>query len=348
MKKLAKSIVVGLLLTCFSITTANACSRVTYTTKTGEVVTGRTMDWEAEDAPTLYIDKRGLVRKSSVKTNPIEWVSKYGSVNITSKGNIANSGINEKGLAADVLWLEESNYGEIKDNEQGIGVSEYLQYMLDNFATVDEVVAFAKSSKIRPSSDMPQDFTKYTIKLHYIFTDKGGNNAIIEYINGEINVHQNKGRIVMTNDPSYVKMCAIRDYFREIGILTNMPGSSLSQARFVYLTGWLDGFTNKPLKGYIKNIENQSFENQAVMSVLSLMRGVSTPLGVEISAAEPNNTSTLWRTVTDVKNGKIYFDSALSPLTIWVDLNKVDFSKDYGHLDLSGGKVLFGDALELL
>ena len=62
--------------------------------------------------------------------------------------------------------------------------------------------------------------------------------------------------------------------------------------------------------------------------VLSLMRGVSTPFGVMFDTKHMNNTSTLWRTVTDVKNGIFYFDSALKPLTVKVDLNQVDFTKE--------------------
>lgn len=343
------------LLTCSLLTfalltntySAEACSRVTYTTTSGNVVTGRTMDWESKDVPSLNITKRGTINVSSAKINPVKWTSKYGTVNIKS-GISTNSGINEKGLEGDVLWLGESDYGSIKDGEYGIAVTEYLQYMLDNFATVDEVVDFVKSNTIRPVVS-PRDYAKkLAIQLHYIFTDKTGNNVIIEYLNGEVSVHEIKGRVVLTNDPSYEKMCVLRDYYKEIGILNNMPGSSLSQARFLYATGWVEDFTNKKLPGYIKGIENQDLNTQAIMSVLSLMRGVSTPLGVELTAAEPNNTSTLWRTVIDVKNNKLIFDSALAMVTIEVDVNKIDFTKDYEPINLSAGCKLHGDITDII
>ena len=342
------NLMMALLVISVAITTADACSRVTYTTDSGTVVTGRTMDWLSVDNPHLHIFKRGAKYTSTTKSNPAQWTSKYGVVAVTSMGNLVNSGVNEKGLAADVLWLDVSDYGKLVSGQKSVTVPEYLKYMLDNFATVDEVVKFVNSNKIKPVLNETETFTGVAPKLHYIFTDKTGDNVIIEFVKGNTKVYRQKGRIVMTNDPEYDKMLAIKNYFDEVGILENMPGSSLSQARFVYLSGWLKGFTNKNLDGYLPEIQDQSFDRQTILSVLSLMRGVSTPLGVELSEAEPNNTSTLWRTVTDVKNGKFYFDSALKMMTFSVDLNKIDFSKDYQAIDLAKTYELNGDITDNL
>ena len=345
--KILKLLFATALISSLIINNANACSRITYTTNSGNVVTGRTMDWESEDKPSIIVNQRRVVKMSASKNNPARWITKYGSVVVSSQSHLTNSGINEKGLAGDVLWLDASNYGSIKSGESSLLFTEYLQYLLDNFASVEEVVSFVNSGKIRPTNSQKSK-SSITMKFHYILTDKTGDNAIIEYVNGEAKVYHKKGRIALTNDPTYDKMSAIKDYFKEIGILRNMPGSSLSQARYIYATGWLDELTNKKLNGYIKGIPNQSFDEQTVMSVLSVMRGVSTPLGVELTKAEPNNTSTLWRTVIDIKNNKFYFDSALAMTTVWVDLNKIDFATDHKSIDLSNGKILHGDVTEML
>ena len=58
--------------------------------------------------------------------------------------------------------------------------------------------------------------------------------------------------------------------------------------------------------------------------MFGVIRNVSVPYGLA-SEAEPNISSTRWRTVADHKNLRYFFESALSPNTFWVDLNKVDF-----------------------
>lgn len=349
MKKSLKIMLALLFVGAFSISAVDACSRVTYTTKSGEVVTGRNMDWLEPDNAQIRVFKRGELKKSVTKSNPIQWTSKYGGIGVfsgTPKGHFANSMLNEKGLSADVLWLDEANYGKYKNDETTIGVTEQLQYFVDNFATVNEVVDYVQNQKNRVEPSVNDFFSGFPLTLHYIVTDKTGDNAIIEYVNGEPNVYRKKGRIVMTNSPTYDKMTAIDKYFKEAGGL-NMPGSSLSQARFVYLSAWLDEFTDTKLPRYINGIKNKDMSTQAVLSVLSLMRGVSTPVGVVPSLEAPNNTSTIWRTVCDIKNNKFYFDSALSFSTVWFDLNKVDFTKNQ-VLKIDVGDSIYGDVTDKL
>ena len=47
----------------------------------------------------------------------------------------------------------------------------------------------------------------------------------------------------------------------------------------------------------------------ALAGVMSVMRNIS---------------PTWWRTLIDQKNGLYYFDSALSPQMVWVNLNQID------------------------
>ncbi len=332
-----------------AISTVEACSRITYTTQNGEVVTGRNMDWFEPDNAQIRVFKRGETKKSATKSNPVTWTSKYGGIGAfthTPTGYFANSMLNEKGLAADVLWLDEANYGKFKAGEETIGITEQLQYFVDNFATVNEVVNYIQNGKNRVEASKNDTISGFPLMLHYIVTDKTGDNAVIEYIKGEPKVYHQKGRIVMTNSPEYDKMLAINNYFKEAGGL-NMPGSSLSQSRFVYLSAWLNEFTDTKLPRYINGIKDKDMNTQAVLSVLSLMRGVSTPVGVVPSLEAPNNTSTIWRTVSDVKNGKFYFDSALSFSTVWFDLKKIDFSKNQ-KFAVTTGESIYGDATDKL
>ena len=71
---------------------------------------------------------------------------------------------------------------------------------------------------------------------------------------------------------------------------------------------------------------------EALASVFSVIRNVSVPFGIT-TPDQPNISSTRWRTVADHKRRLYFFESALTPNTFWVDLNKVDF----------GGQVLKPD-----
>lgn len=73
--------------------------------------------------------------------------TKYGSI-ITSAFEIASTdGMNEKGLVANLLWLPEAQYPARDKNKPGLAITIWVQYMLDNFATVEEAVSL--STKIR-------------------------------------------------------------------------------------------------------------------------------------------------------------------------------------------------------
>ncbi len=325
MKFLASTVLAAGL--CLGIVSeSNSCSRVTYASEDGSVVTGRTMDWFKPDEVQLNLFPKGI-EYSGLGSNPFKWRSKYASLAVTSYGFV-NSGINEENLAVDVLYLEESDYGDLQPEEKTMTSEMVTRFLLDNFSSAQEVADYFENEKFRVVSDEERaKLLGASINVHYIVTDKTGDNVIIEYIDGKAKVHHQKGRFVFTNDPEYDKMLAIKDYFKEAGIEGGMPGSSLSQARFVYLTGWLDQMVNTPIPEITKEIPEYTFADQTAAMVLSLMRGVSTPYGVIFDTEHLNNTSTLWRTISDVKNGVFYFDSALTPLTVKVDLKQVDFTK---------------------
>ncbi len=331
---------------CFGvITDSEACSRVTYTSDHGDVVVGRTMDWAKPDAVQLNLFTKGTAR-SGLGSNPFRWTSKYASLAATSHGFV-NSGINEAHLAVDVLYQYYSDYGAVKTKEKTMTSTMLTQFLLDNFASAQEVADFFKNPKFRVIMDKEMATRLGAeLRLHYIVTDKSGDNVIIEFVEGKAKVYHQKGRIVLTNEPEYDKMLAIRNYFKQLGIENNMPGSALSEARFVYLTGWLDQLVDTVLPDVQKEVPNYTFDDQAIAMVLSLMRGVSTPFGVMFDTKHMNNTSTLWRTVTDVKNGIFYFDSALKPLTVKVNFNQVDFTKEKA-VNLYQEKVQLGDITAL-
>lgn len=348
MNKFSKVFLTAILGTSLAFSSADACSRFTYTDDSGSVITARSMDWAANIPGELHVFKHGGMRKNFAADSTMpEWEVKYGSVGIFNLGTAVSSAMNEKGLSIDFLWLAASDYGKLHQGETALALSQLGQFLLDTCATVDEVESKLKNEKIRPVLTDKEVINGYKMTMHLMVTDKIGNNAVLEWVDGKLNIHKQKGKMVMTNDPSYEKMLPIRDYYREMGIENNMPGSALSQARFVYIDGWLNQVLDTAAENYISGVAGQDVHAQKLAAVLSIIRGVSTPFAVVLNMERPNNTSTIWRTMMDLSNNVFYYDSASTNTFFWVDAEKVDFSKEQS-LPISDGQVLNGDVTDKL
>lgn len=312
---------------------ADACTRAVYLGPDGMVVTGRTMDWKEDPQSNIYFFPRGMERRGGITDNSVKWTSSYGSV-VTAGYDIGIcDGINERGLAANLLFLAESDYHRPGDKRPVMGLAIWTQYVLDNFATVDEAVEELGKELFRiDDPDLPNG-AKST--LHLSISDSTGNSAIFEYIAGKLVIHSGKDCRVMTNSPSYDKQQTLDDYWDQIGGLVMLPGTNRASDRFVRASF------------YINALPQTSDYRQAVAGVFSVMRNVSVPLGISVPS-QPNIASTRWRTVADQKNLVYYFESTLSPDIFWIDLKKLDFSPEgkVRKLSLTNGEIYAGDAAD--
>ena len=310
---------------------SDACTRAVYLGPDNMIVTGRTMDWKEDPQSNIYFFPRGMERRGGKTDNTIKWTSVYGSV-VTAGYDIGVcDGLNEKGLVANLLFLAESDYHRPDDKRPVMGLSIWTQYVLDNFATVDEAVEVLGKEVFRiDDPDLPNG-AKST--LHLSISDPTGNSAIFEYINGNLVIHHGRDCQVMTNSPTYDKQQTLDDYWEQIGGLVMLPGTNRASDRFVRASF------------YIKALPQTADYRQAVAGVFSVMRNVSVPLGISIPS-QPNIASTRWRTVADQKNRVYYFESTLSPDIFWIDLNALDFSADKSvrKLTLTNGEIYSGDA----
>lgn len=323
--------IVTLLIAGMLTTYTQACTRVVYLGKNGMVVTGRTMDWKEDLKSNIYVFPRGIERAGADKGNTIHWKSKYGSV-ITAGYDIGTSdGMNEKGLVANLLYLTESDYYRPNDTRPATGISIWTQYVLDNFATVDEAVKELSKETFRiDAPDMPNG-AKST--LHLAISDASGNSAIFEYIKGKLIIHEGKEYQVMTNSPSYEQQITLNNYWQQIGGLVMLPGTNRAADRFVRASF------------YINVIPQTDNQREAVAGVFSVIRNVSVPLGIS-TPAQPNISSTRWRTVADQKNKVYFFESTMTPNVFWINMKDLDFSEGASvkKLNLANGETYAGNA----
>ena len=261
----------------------------------------------------LWIFPRGMERYGVVGKNPVRWRSKYGSV-VTSAYDICTTdGMNEKGLCANLLWQSESVYPKWDGVVDAISIAVWAQYMLDNFATVDEAVEAMNGGEFVVISDlMPNGSSPAT--LHLSISDVTGDSAIFEYVDGNLQIYYGRDYVVATNLPLYELQLALNAYWKPIGGEIFLPGANRATDRFVRASFYVNALP--------KTIDIE----QAVAGVFSVIRNVSVPIGISRSDAS-SVASTRWRTVADQKNRVYYFDSVMRPSVFWVEFDDVDFTE---------------------
>jgi len=102
---------------------ADACTRLVYLGQGDDVITARSMDWKVDVQTNLWIFPRGMKRSGEAGPNSITWTSKYGSVIASGYEISTTDGMNERGLAANVLWLVESQYPKFDQNKPGLTIA---------------------------------------------------------------------------------------------------------------------------------------------------------------------------------------------------------------------------------
>lgn len=315
MRKLFNVFIAG---ACLFSTSSLACTRAVYLGDKDQVITARSMDWKKDVGTNLWILPRGMERDGATAGNTVHWKSKYGSVIATGYDIATTDGMNEKGLDVNMLWLVESAYPTPTKDKPTMSISVWGQYVLDNFATVDEAVAALEKEPFTVVTEkVPGEQRMAT--LHMSISDATGDSAIIEYIDGKQIIHHNRKYQVMTNSPAFDQQLALDAYWKSIGGTVMLPGTNRAADRFARASF------------YINAIPKNMDDRKEVASVFSVIRNVSVPYGIN-TENEPNISSTRWRTVADQKNKRYFFESALTPNIFWVDLNEVDFSEKTGKV----------------
>jgi penicillin V acylase-like amidase (Ntn superfamily) len=292
---------------------AQACTRAVYLGPDNLVITGRNMDWSGPMGTNLWIFPRGLQRDGAAGPDGATWVSKYGSVVASVFDGASADGMNEKGLVVNLLYLTETQYEDPPkaSASRPISIAAWAQYILDNYATVDEAVAALSQQPIYAVPVMSPD--GHEGQVHVSISDATGDSAILEYVDGRLVIHHGRQFQVMTNSPVYDQQIALNKYWEQIGGAVMLPGTNRAADRFVRASFYIDAVPKTP------------DANEAVAEVFSVMRNASVPLGIS-TPGQPNISSTLWRTVSDQRDKIYYFESTRYPSVVWVKFGGIDFA----------------------
>jgi penicillin V acylase-like amidase (Ntn superfamily) len=329
-------ITVVTLLAGISAQNAAACTRILSNTNAGEIIVARSMDWATTTEPILTVLPRGLRHDGGrvgttddVKENPLQWTSTYGSVVTTIYGIGTADGINERGLAAHMLYFPPAAYGQRNPAKAGLQAALWAQYALDSSATVAQALTNLQKIQVVKISIVAHGQTQ-NATVHLALEDATGDSAILEYIGGKLIVYHGRQYRVMTNAPAYNEQLKLLSElnFSNPTMDTPVPGNVNPRDRFQRATY------------YLSVLSKPNTEREAVAGMFTLIRSVSIPYGAPVNGS---TFDTEYRTVSDLTHGRYYFELTSAPNVIWIDLKALNLNQgasvmklNPNNIDLSG------------
>ncbi len=275
--------VVWILLVVVCATTirdAAACTTFCYADG-GTLVFGRNYDWNIGDGLVL-VNKRGVSKRALVDPAPAAWTSKYGSITFNQYGReFPTGGMNEKGLVVELMWLDEAQY-PAGDGRGALPTLQWIQYQLDNCATVREVLRTDRLVRIAFNG---------AAKIHFLVADATGAVSTVEFLNGLMIAHSGDHLQypVLTND-TYDRSA---EYARKAGKKTGKSSGSS-----------LDRFARAA--SYQKNAKTA---DEAVQHSFAMLDDVA------------QGDHTQWSIVYDIKERRAYFRTRAAREIRWIDID---------------------------
>jgi penicillin V acylase-like amidase (Ntn superfamily) len=259
------------------------------------VYLAKNLDWDWDEGFVL-INPKGLQKRALVlSTNAAMWTSKQGSVTFNQFGReLPFGGMNEAGLVVESMWLGKTQYPPA-DARPEINMLQWIQYQLDNYSSVKEVIESDK--KIRLEN------TDTRARIHYLVCDAQGNSATIEFLNGSMTVHSGKtlGYRALAND-TYESSAAALKTDPARGDLSKPLPSKDSMSRFCRAAARAKAF--QPGKELAQDVE-YAFET------LDQIR---------------QGTYTVWQSVYDSSARSIYFRTSRNMKERHIELKSLDFT----------------------
>jgi choloylglycine hydrolase len=326
-------------LSCFCSTPATACTGIHLTAKDGAVVYARTLELGADLESNMLVVPRGyqFVGDTPAGKPGLHWTAKYGFVGPNMLGQpFACDGMNEKGLAVGCfLFPGSAGYQKINATNADHAIASYQVslYLLGNCATVKDAVAAAETVRVGMVAEgVPANL----VQLHYAVSDAQGNSIVMEYVDGRLNVHENRLGVV-TNSPAFDwHQTNLRNYVH----LSPNNAAPVDMSGYV-LTGLGQGTGLLGLPGdftppsrfvravaFSQTAVPSDTAEQCVQQAFHLLNQFDLPRGA-IRAADSGKIEvefTNWTIAADMKNLRYYFHTYKSRVIRMVDLSKVDFS----------------------
>ena len=305
---------------CSAPVPVRACSRVfSSVVSNGQaMVVGRTMDLFISDNAALVMRSPGLAAGGFFGVNdpnPKRWQVRYGSVGVLSLDKVLSDGLNERGLNANLLYLDGSRYETRSPARSGISNTNMVAFVLDNYASVEEALAGLRQVQVVSDKLLNREWG-----LHLSLADRSGDSAVVEYINGQMVVHRGAETAVMTNEPPLDWQLRNLKRYKPFGGKLTLPGDVDPPSRFVR------GST------YLSTLPKAKSPDAAEANLYGVMKNIAVPTGAKDYSGGTGVASwdTLWTVIANISAGSYAFQLAHNPYPVWVHLDQLRWTPGGG------------------
>ncbi len=312
------------ILPLLAVQTSSACTAYLIS-GTEDPIVAKNLDWISGQG-FLLINKKNISKEAIfVETrNPLRWTSQYSSVTFSgSAQDFPWEGMNEAGLSVNALQLFPADKSKITEKIPSVGYVQWIQYILDTSANINEAIENAKKVRI-----------SYEATLHYFVCDANANCATFEYIQGQLIVHSGDSLPIkaLTNDTYKTSLEAYHQSgSAKLGLSHLDPKDNRSLARF-----FRAALLSQSPKDYRKSSIETAFSGLENLS----QKTQSPPLHYE--------WFTQWRIVFDLKNRRVYWKTLNSPHVKFLSLKDFDSSCKAETLYLDLDHPQAGDVKEAM
>lgn len=291
------------------------CTRIFWNDNPIAKTVARCMDWAVSDEPELWYVPAGTARAGDAGDGSLGWVSRHANVAISMWGMGTVDGMNDAGLAVHALYLNPEDVSfPPADERPAVAHTMWVQYLLDNFATVTEAITAVEDIRI-----VAPLLRGETFGVHIAIEDASGDSAIIEPLGGRMVVHHGREFTVMANSPALDQQLENLARYRPFGGELPPPGDITSSDRFVRAAYFLH-YLPEPVS-----------LDEAVAGVVQLIANVSVPYGAPY--ADGGVYPTWWRSAADLTNCTYFFGSTRSPGIFWIDVPALAGTTEVLRLD---------------
>jgi penicillin V acylase-like amidase (Ntn superfamily) len=280
--------------------TSHSCSTFLLSTPDAQLV-GHNLD-DYIDIPGLVVaNPRGIAKENiswqdlttfRSRSRPrVRWVSKYGSITCNTFGReFPDGGLNEAGLYIGEMTLFGTKYPQAVKLPK-LYHCQWMQYILDNFETVDQVLA-----------SLSQVIMDGHCQWHFFTADKQGHTAAMEFPGGKTDIHAGEQMPikVMCNAAYAEEMAHLSEYEGFGGTKPVDFEDRQGNDRFVQAAAMLQQY---------KLNQHQPAVEEAYAILAQLERG--------------NNK---WSIVFDLNQMRVYFRTYRANEIKWVDFSAFDLS----------------------
>jgi len=335
------------------------CTGIQVKTQSGAPIYGRTMEFANNlESEALVIPKgtsftgAGPSFDSKGKT----WTSKYDITGLnTMRLPLIIDGLNSEGLAVGAFYfVGYAGYMDVslEDADQSICSVDVPTYLLATCKTVEEVKSTLLDLKVNKGAYRAPTNALYVeapdpVPVHYNIHDADGNVLVVEYMHGELHMHDNPIG-VLTNSPDYNwHYTNLSNYVNLTPVnidqlqLTNMTDNG-TKLPPITATGQGTGFLGLPgdytppsrfirAVAYSQSVTPVKENEEAVLQAFHILDAFDIAVGTirdEKPGAEPSLEYTQWTVASDLKERKFYFHTVGNRTIHLIDLANWIFTDD--------------------